>query len=483
MREPNNIRAISQTGITWMGMIFWPKSSRYVSDLTVASAIPEGITRVGVFVNQPLEEIANIAKTCRLDIIQLHGSETADYIRQLRPMLHDGCKIMKAISVSNADDIKKAADYDSATFPPIADIILFDTKCKTVGGSGRQFDWTVLDGYNGELPFLLSGGIGPDDYERIASFHHPKMIGIDLNSRFELAPAIKDAPAISSFIKKFPPYTRLHPPTPTYTHLQKKLVMNKINELFANRGDKKLLSLYFCSGCPKLDCTGEVIKTMERRGIDFIEVGIPFSDPMADGPVIQDAATTALRNGQTLKNLFAQLSAIKDEVSIPLILMGYLNPIMNYGYDAFFAECVKSGVSGVIIPDLPFKDYLDEIKPMADKYDIRVIMLITPETSEERIRFIDEHTDGFIYMVSSAATTGAQKSFDEAKQEYFRRINAMNLRNPRMIGFGISNKQTLESAQANAAGAIIGSKFVTLLKEADGDADKALDRLFAALAE
>ena len=259
--------------------------------------------------------------------------------------------------------------------------------------------------------------------------------------------------------------------------------MNKINELFANKGDKKLLSLYFCSGCPKLDCTGDVIKTMERRGIDFIEVGIPFSDPMADGPVIQDAATTALRNGQTLKNLFSQLTAIKDEVSIPLILMGYLNPIMNYGYDAFFAECVASGVSGVIIPDLPFKDYLDEIKPVADKYDIRVIMLITPETSEERIRFIDEHTDGFIYMVSSAATTGAQKSFDEIKQEYFRRINAMNLRNPRMIGFGISNKQTLESAQANAAGAIIGSKFVTLLKEADGDADKALDNLFAALAE
>ena len=258
--------------------------------------------------------------------------------------------------------------------------------------------------------------------------------------------------------------------------------MNKINELFANKGDRKLLSLYFCAGCPQLECTGEVIKTMERRGIDFIEVGIPFSDPMADGPVIQDASTTSLRNGMSLKKLFSQLSAIKDEVNIPLILMGYLNPIMNYGIEPFFKSCVETGVSGVIIPDLPFKDYLDEIKPVADKYDIRVIMLITPETSDERIRFIDDHTDGFIYMVSSAATTGAQKSFDESKQEYFRRINAMNLRNPRMIGFGISNKQTLESAQANAAGAIIGSKFVTLLKESK-NADEALDKLFEALSK
>ena len=256
--------------------------------------------------------------------------------------------------------------------------------------------------------------------------------------------------------------------------------MNKINELFANRDNKKLLSLYFCAGCPKLDNTGEVIKTMERRGIDFIEVGIPFSDPMADGPVIQDAATTSLRNGMSLRILFSQLEAIKSEVSIPLILMGYLNPIINYGYEEFFRQCVESGVSGVIIPDLPFKDYQNNIKPVADKYDIRVIMLITPETIEERIRFIDEHTDGFIYMVSSAATTGAQKSFDEQKQEYFRRINSMNLRNPRMIGFGISNKQTLESAQANAAGAIIGSKFVTLLKESQ-NADEALDKLFKAL--
>ena len=257
--------------------------------------------------------------------------------------------------------------------------------------------------------------------------------------------------------------------------------MNKINQLFSENKNSKLLSLYFCAGAPTLDGTADVILTMQRRGISMIEVGIPFSDPMADGPVIQDAATTALKNGMTLQRLFDQLKAIKDEVHIPLVLMGYLNPIMQYGIERFCQACVDSGVSGMIIPDLPFKDYLEEVKPVADRYDLRVVMLITPETSEERIRFIDEHTDGFIYMVSSAATTGAQQSFDEQKQAYFRRINQMNLRNPRMIGFGISNRQTLESAQQNAAGAIIGSKFVTLLSEAQGDADKALDALFEAL--
>ena len=259
--------------------------------------------------------------------------------------------------------------------------------------------------------------------------------------------------------------------------------MNKINQVFAERGDKKLLSLYFCAGAPKLDGTADVIKTMQRRGIDFIEVGIPFSDPLADGPVIQTAATKALKNGMSVSLLLQQLKAIKDEVETPLILMGYLNPILHYGIEQFCADAADAGVSGIIIPDLPFDDYLQTVKPAADKYDLRVIMLITPETSEERIRFIDDHTDGFIYMVSSAAITGAQKSFDEQKQEYFRRIDAMQLRNPRMIGFGISNAQTLKAAQDNAAGAIIGSKFVTLLDEADGNADAALDQLFDALSK
>ncbi len=257
--------------------------------------------------------------------------------------------------------------------------------------------------------------------------------------------------------------------------------MNKINTLFANRGNKKLLSLYFCAGHPTLDSTGDVILTMQRRGIDFVEVGIPFSDPLADGPVIQTAATRALKNGMSLRLLFQQLQAIKDDVHIPLILMSYLNPILHYGIEAFCQSCAEAGVSGMIIPDLPFDDYLTIVKPVADRYDLRVIMLITPETSDERIRFIDDHTDGFIYMVSSAAITGAQQSFDDQKQAYFQRIDQMQLRNPRMIGFGISNKQTLEAANANAAGAIIGSKFVTLLDEAQGNADQALDQLYEAL--
>lgn len=256
--------------------------------------------------------------------------------------------------------------------------------------------------------------------------------------------------------------------------------MNKINQLFQDRGDRKLLSLYFCAGCPKPDNAAEVILALQRHGIDLVEVGIPFSDPMADGPVIQDAATRALKGGMSLRRLFASLKAAKEQITMPMILMGYLNPIMQYGIEAFCRSCQECGVAGMIIPDLPFHEYMQTVKPIADRYDLRVIMMITPETSEERIRFIDDNTDGFIYMVSSAATTGAQSSFDEAKQEYFRRINAMNLRNPRMIGFGISNRQTYQSATANAAGAIIGSKFVTLLSESSTP-DEAVERLQEAL--
>ena len=256
--------------------------------------------------------------------------------------------------------------------------------------------------------------------------------------------------------------------------------MNRINKIFAERSHG-LLSLYFCAGHPTPDSTVPVIKTLARRGIDFIEVGIPFSDPMADGPVIQDAATKSLRGGMTLRKLFSELQDIRSEVDIPLILMGYMNPIYHYGFEAFFRRCAEIGIDGVIMPDLPFRDYLEQVKPIADRWDVRVIMLITPETSDERIRFIDEHTDGFIYMVSSAATTGMQKEFDASKQAYFSRVESMGLKHPRMIGFGISNRQTLEAAQRNAAGAIIGSKFVTLLDELQ-DPDKALDALMTALA-
>ena len=258
--------------------------------------------------------------------------------------------------------------------------------------------------------------------------------------------------------------------------------MNRINKIFQEKKEG-LLSLYFCAGHPTPDSTADIIKTLEKKGIDFIEVGIPFSDPMADGPVIQDAATKALRGGMTLQKLFSQLEPLRAEgVKLPLILMGYINPIYHMGYEPFFKRCAEVGVDGVIIPDLPFRDYMDEVKPIADRYDIRVIMLITPETSEERVRFIDDNTDGFIYMVSSAATTGAQKEFDAAKQAYFAKINGMQLKHPRMIGFGISNRQTLESAQANATGAIIGSKFVSLLDEYQAPLP-AVEALFKALAK
>ncbi len=255
--------------------------------------------------------------------------------------------------------------------------------------------------------------------------------------------------------------------------------MNRINQLFLNPSSK-ILSIYFCAGAPRLDNTAQVIRSLAAHGISMIEIGVPFSDPLADGPVIQNAATKALRNGMSVKLLFSQLQDIRRDVDIPLILMGYLNPLLAYGFEAFCRKCVEVGVDGMIIPDLPFKDYIEIYKPIADSYGLRIIMLITPETSEDRIRFIDDNTDGFIYMVSSAATTGAQKSFDEAKQAYFHRIDAMHLRNPRLIGFGISNRQTLTSAQENAAGAIIGSKFVTLLDEL-GDPDRAIEALFEAL--
>lgn len=252
--------------------------------------------------------------------------------------------------------------------------------------------------------------------------------------------------------------------------------MNRINQLFQDN-PKNLLSIYFCAGCPTLDGTADVIRALERNGVCMIEIGIPFSDPMADGIVIQDAATQALRNGMSLRLLFEQLQDIRNDVRIPLLLMGYLNPIMKFGFEAFCRKCVECGIDGVIIPDLPFRDYEETYKPIADRYDIRVIMLITPETSEPRVREIDEHTDGFIYLVSSAATTGAQQDFDAQKQAYFKKIEDMHLRNPRMVGFGISNKQTFDAACANSSGAIIGSRFVTLLNETGGDAEKAIKLL------
>lgn len=255
--------------------------------------------------------------------------------------------------------------------------------------------------------------------------------------------------------------------------------MNRITNLFETK-KCGILSVYFTAGYPQLNDTVTILKELEAKGINLVEVGIPFSDPMADGPVIQEAATQALHNGMSLRRLFDQLKEMRREVKIPVVLMGYLNPIMQFGFEDFCRKCVKTGVDGVIIPDLPFADYLSDYKEIADRHDLKMIMLITPETSEARIRLIDEHTSGFIYMVSSAATTGAQQCFDEQKQAYFRRINGMKLRNPRLVGFGISNKATFDAALSNASGAIIGSKFIQLLKS-EATVAEAIDRLLDGL--
>ncbi len=251
--------------------------------------------------------------------------------------------------------------------------------------------------------------------------------------------------------------------------------MNRINNLFES-GQERLLSIYFCAGTPHLDNTCPVVEALEAAGVSMVEIGIPFSDPMADGVVIQDAATRALRNGMTLRRLFSQLRDVRPRVTIPLLLMGYLNPIMQYGFESFCESCAECGIDGVIIPDLPFDEYQREYRAIAERYQINVIMLISPETSAERIVQIDENTSGFIYMVSSAATTGAQSSFDESKREYFGRIKAMKLRNPTMIGFGISNQETFDAACQGARGAIVGSRFVTLLEE-EGDPRRAIEIL------
>ena len=219
--------------------------------------------------------------------------------------------------------------------------------------------------------------------------------------------------------------------------------MNRITNLFQTK-KSGILSVYFTAGYPQLNDTTSILRELETKGVDMAEVGIPFSDPMADGPVIQASSSIALRNGMRLRLLFQQLKGIRDTVRMPIILMGYLNPIMQYGFEAFCQSCVEVGVDGMIIPDLPYADYMADYKAIADRYDLKVIMLITPETAEERVRQIDAHTSGFIYMVSSAATTGAQQSFDQQKQAYFRRIDGMGLRNPRLVGFGISNKATFE---------------------------------------
>lgn len=257
----------------------------------------------------------------------------------------------------------------------------------------------------------------------------------------------------------------------------------RLQRLFG-RKQNNILSVYFTAGFPTLDSTEEIILSLVAAGVDMIEVGIPFSDPMADGRTIQDSSTAALKNGMTLPKAFSQIATVRDRVpDTPLIAMGYLNQLIHYGIENLFERCKQAGVDGLIIPDLPLAEYQRDFAELCDKYGIPVIMLITPETEEHRIRDIDRLAGGFIYAVSTASTTGTRDNFTPEQQEYFHRLKAMNLSHPIMIGFGISNRATFQAACANASGAIIGSKFIKCLQATPTDITAACQALLKALQE
>ncbi|MBT8320036.1 MAG: tryptophan synthase subunit alpha, partial [Eudoraea sp.] len=214
---------------------------------------------------------------------------------------------------------------------------------------------------------------------------------------------------------------------------------------------------------PELQDTVPIIRELEKNGVDMIEIGLPFSDPLADGPTIQESSTAALRNGMSTDLLFEQLEGIRDSVKIPLIIMGYFNPVLQYGVEAFCSRCAEIGIDGLILPDLPLDVYQDEYEAIFKKYGLLNMFLITPQTSDERIKQIDEASEGFIYMVSSASTTGAKTGFGREQQQYFERIGGMNLKHPQIVGFGIGNADTFEQATQIAKGAIIGSAFIKFL--------------------
>lgn len=234
-------------------------------------------------------------------------------------------------------------------------------------------------------------------------------------------------------------------------------IQNKLKE------DKKILSIYFSAGFPNLNDTKSLIENLAKNNVEMIEIGLPFSDPLADGPTIQASSTQALKNGMTTEILFEQIKDIRKTVDIPLIIMGYFNPVLQFGVENFLKNCRKTGVDGLIIPDLPLEIYLAKYKQLFESYGIAMIFLITPQTSDERIRRIDDNSNAFIYMVSSSSVTGSRESFDENQLAYFERIAAMKLKNPQIIGFGISNKTTFHQATKHQKGAIIGSSFIQFI--------------------
>lgn len=261
-----------------------------------------------------------------------------------------------------------------------------------------------------------------------------------------------------------------HSRTPTLTNsitninIQQR--MNRIDQLF-QRKKERVLSIYFTAGFPKLEDTLPIMKAIEEAGADIIEVGMPYSDPIADGPTIQESNMQALANGMGMKVLFSQLENMRQQVSLPVIMMGYLNPIMQYGMEKFCQKCQEIGVDGLIVPDLPMQQYQEEFKTLFDSYGLHNIFLISPQTSEARIREIDQNSNGFIYMVSSHSITGAKSSISEEQISYFNRVRDMQLKNPKLIGFGISDAETFSTASSYSNGAIIGSAFIKQIKDSE----------------
>jgi tryptophan synthase alpha chain len=244
--------------------------------------------------------------------------------------------------------------------------------------------------------------------------------------------------------------------------------MNRIDEVFS-RKKKGVLNIYFTAGYPKINDTLRIARTLEAAGVDIIEIGIPYSDPIADGPTIQDSSQKALDAGMSLKLLMRQLQDLRKHIKIPVILMGYINPVLQYGFTKFCQDCKEVGIDGVILPDLPMQEYAEMYQVTFEEYGIYNIFLITPQTSEKRVLQINEASKGFIYMVSSASITGAKQEVSQAQIDYFERIQKMNLSVQRLIGFGISNKETFDNACQYASGAIIGSAFINQLNKDDSD--------------
>ena len=240
-------------------------------------------------------------------------------------------------------------------------------------------------------------------------------------------------------------------------------MINRIDKKFQE--DKKLLSIYFSAGHPSLEDTVPILKKLQAAKEDMVEIGLPFSDPLADGPTIQESSTQALSNGMNTDKLFSQLENIREYINIPLVLMGYFNPMMQFGIEKFCKCCESIGIDGLIIPDLPVDIYHEKYKVLFDKHGLYNMFLITPQTPEKRIRYIDKVSSGFIYMVSSASVTGAKNTFGDSQKDYFKRISGMRLSSPTVVGFGISNASTYSTAIEHSNGAIIGSAFIKFLED------------------